>query len=52
MSTQENGFMGTACDRDGRGESYTPSSLGTEMLSSCFTRETKGKKHQQHQGQM
>lgn len=44
--TQENGFTGRAYEHDGRGNNYTTLSLGTEMLSFCFTRERKGKKHQ------
>lgn len=51
MGTQENGFMGRASDRGGRRNNYILSSVGTKMLSFCFTREMKGKKHQKHQGQ-
>ena len=51
IGTQENGFMGqdmTASEHDDRGNNYTPSSVGTKMLSFCFTCEMKGKKHHKH----
>jgi len=43
--------MGRACEHDGRGNNYIPTSLGTEMLSLWYTNEMKGKKLQTYTGQ-